>query len=152
MKRNGFVLMLAIFMLGACKVQPEDIDYGNEACVYCQMNIVDTRYAAEIVTEKGKVYKYDAVECMINYVNKNEINKEDIAYTLVNTYTEPKKLYDARKSFYLRTMELPSPMGMYITAFNNKDSANHYMEKHDGKIFTWDALNDQFEGLPNLAE
>jgi copper chaperone NosL len=31
------------------------------------MTIVDKVHAAEIVTKKGKVCKFDATECMINY-------------------------------------------------------------------------------------
>ena len=36
------------------------------------MTIVDPRYGAELVTTKGKVYKYDAVECLINSVYADE--------------------------------------------------------------------------------
>jgi len=153
MNKNGLVIMLSLFTLCACTVQQEDIDYGNETCSFCRMNIVDPRYAAEIVTVKGKVFKFDAVECMINYNDRSHIDPgQDLAFVLVNSYTDPGNLHDAHKAYYVRSKAMPSPMGMFITPFQEEDSAKHYVEKHGGKIFMWLELNDQFHRLSNLSE
>ena len=53
------------------------------------MTIVDKLHAAEIVTKKGKVYKFDATECMINYID--ELDTQNCIY-LSNNYTEPENL------------------------------------------------------------
>ena len=135
-----------------CNVQPEDINYGSDACHYCQMNIVDGRYAAEIVTVKGKVHKFDAVECMINYIEKNELNSEDLAFSLVNSFSDPVNLHPADKSYFLRSFSLPSPMGMYITPFESRDSAEFYQHTYPGEIFDWNQLNNDFHSLTNLGE
>ncbi len=150
MKKLIYSIILFVFV--GCNVQPEDINYGADACHYCQMNIVDGRYAAEIVTTKGKVHKFDAVECMINYIEKNKLNKEEIAFTMVNSFSDPVNLHPADKSYFLRSSSLPSPMGMYITPFESKDSAEFYQRKHSGEIFNWEQLNNNFHSLTNLGE
>ena len=45
------------------------------------MTIVDKVHAAEIVTQKGKVYKFDATECMINFMD--EFDTSEIAYVFI---------------------------------------------------------------------
>jgi copper chaperone NosL len=146
------IYSIILFVLVGCNVQPEEINYGADACHYCQMNIVDGRYAAEIVTAKGKVHKFDAVECMINYINKNNLNKEELAFIMVNSFSDPVNLHPADKSYFLRSSSLPSPMGMYITPFESKDSAEFYQHTHSGEIFNWEQLNNDFHSLTNLGE
>ena len=62
-------LVLVSFM--ACTTEPRPINYGEDVCYYCKMNIVDRQHAAEAVTHKGRVYTFDAIECMMNYVNRH---------------------------------------------------------------------------------
>ena len=68
------ILLLTI----SCKVEPEAIEYGKDQCSFCEMNIVDKTHAAQYVTKKGKQFKFDAIECMVN--DLNEKNEEDISY------------------------------------------------------------------------
>ena len=43
------------------------------------MTIVDNKHSAELVTTKGKVYKFDAIECMIRHLQ----NIEDQQYQFI---------------------------------------------------------------------
>ena len=64
----------------------EEINYGVDACAYCKMNIVDPKFGAELITKKGRVYKFDAIECMVNY--DREMQKPVHQY-LVNVISQP---------------------------------------------------------------
>ena len=66
-------------VITGCEVSPQPIDYGNEVCDFCKMTIVDTQHATEIVTKKGKTYKFDASECMVNFMNR--ITSYNVCYT-----------------------------------------------------------------------
>ncbi len=66
LKRLSILILLLI--VTNCSVSPKAIDYGNDGCHFCKMTIVDKLHAAEVVTNKGKVYKFDATECMINFM------------------------------------------------------------------------------------
>ena len=132
--------MLSVFFIG-CSIEPKPIIYGSDACDFCKMNIVDQIHGAEIVTDKGKVYKFDAVECMIDF--KNEMSKEQPKLFLTNHYHTPKELISAEDATFLISENLPSPMGEFITAFESKEAANEAQKELDGKIYSWNELLQQ---------
>ena len=150
MVRISTFLLAALAVYG-CKVEPESIDYGEDACKFCQMKIVDARYAAETVTGKGKVYKFDAVECLVNH-HRKELGDAEIAHQVINTFDDPSTLHDAQECLFLRTPELPSPMGMYITGFKDHQKASTFLDEHGGELYTWEQLLTEFDRLPVLAE
>lgn len=131
------IIALLLFIF-SCNVSPKPINYGNDGCHFCKMTIVDKVHAAEIVTNKGKVYKYDATECMVNAMT--EFNSSEIAMYLSNNYTEPEALIDATKATFLISENIPSPMGAFITAFKNRDDAQKTLSEKSGKLYSWDEL------------
>src|SRR5690606_30570495 len=66
-----------LLLFTACKPEAQAIDYGFDSCTHCKMTIADNRYGAELVTQKGKVYKFDAVECLTAYEESD--SEEDYA-------------------------------------------------------------------------
>ncbi len=128
-------LLIAIF---SCNVSPKAIDYGHDACDFCKMTIVDKVHAAEIVTEKGKVYKFDATECMINFMNN--FDASEVKLYLSNNYTQPESLIDATKATFLISKNIPSPMGAYLSAFKSKEDAKRFQSEKGGTLYNWDKL------------
>ena len=119
LKQFSFVALLLVFT--SCNVGPEAINYGSDGCHFCKMTIVDKIHAAEVVTAKGKVYKFDATECMINFLN--EFDTSTIALYLSNNFTNPEELIDATQATFLISKNVPSPMGAFLSAFKNKEDA-----------------------------
>ena len=144
MKYLGYSLFLLLF-LSACAIEPAPINYGQDACEFCKMNIVDQQHAAEIVTKKGKSYKYDAVECMLNYLNRNDLASEEMAFLLVCNYNQPGELIEAKKASYMISEAIPSPMGAFLSALDNPDSAKQIIELKGGEVLTWDELKKRYE-------
>ncbi|MEE9372796.1 MAG: nitrous oxide reductase accessory protein NosL [Saprospiraceae bacterium] len=138
MKRPFFLSLLLMGLLLSCSPSPRDIAYGQDICHYCKMTIVDRQHAAQLVTDKGKVTNYDAIECMINFVNNNpEMN---FAFTLVNDYANPSALIDAHSSHYLISKAIPSPMGRFLSAFSGPEVALRLQEEKGGKTFDWNGI------------
>lgn len=133
--------LLVLFF--SCTVTPKEIDYGSDGCHFCKMTIVDEQHGAEIVTKKGKVYKFDATECMVNFLEKQ--NTPEIKFYLSNNYTEPKELIDATKATFLISKNIPSPMGANLSAFSNKKDALKIQNEKGGYIYTWDELFKQLK-------
>lgn len=129
------MLLPGLLLLTACEVGPKPINYGSDSCDYCSMTIVDRQHAGEIVTEKGKVRKFDAVECMINYDREN--SETPVALYLVSDFDAPGKLIDATKAYFLKSDQLTSPMGANLSAFSNPDAAQEKMQQYGGEIFNW---------------
>lgn len=140
MKKILVFVLFAVSMVG-CSIEPKPINYGSDACDFCKMTIVDQIHGAEIVTDKGKVYKFDAIECMIDF--KEDMSKETPQMFLTNHYHTPKVLISAEKATFLISENLPSPMGEFITAFETKTEAEEVRAELDGKIYTWEELLQQ---------
>ena len=124
--------------MAACSPKPKAIEYGVDGCHFCKMTIVDKVHAAEVVTNKGKVYKFDAAECMVNF--RKELDTTSIALYLVNDFKQPEVLIDATKATYLISENIPSPMGAFLSAFSKKEEALSTKNEHQGDIYSWEEL------------
>lgn len=138
---------LLMFFLAGCSVKPRPVQYGTDQCALCDMTIMDARYGAELVTAKGKVYTFDSIECLVDYLRRKLPAGEQAKYLLVTPYTRPGTLTDATHADYLHSRGLPSPMGMYLTAFDDDHEVCTHHREHGGLIFTWDELLEKFDGL-----
>jgi len=141
LKNYAICALLLIFV--GCNVSPKPIVYGQDGCHFCQMTIVDKVHAAEIVTKKGKVYKFDATECMINFL-KDFDNSAEVKLFLSNNYTEPEVLIDATRATFLISENIPSPMGAFLSAFKSKDDALIVLDKKGGALYSWNELLAHF--------
>lgn len=135
-------LLLSLFVLSSCSIEHSPINYGKDACNFCKMNIVDNQHAAEIVTNKGKPFKYDAIECMVEELKERDEN--EITLFLITDYSAPGKLVDARKATYLISENIPSPMGANLSGFESNKKAKEFLSKNGGKIYSWIELKGLF--------
>lgn len=138
MKHQFIFLFVITLFLSACSAKPAAIEYGSDGCHFCKMTIVDKLHAAEIVTQKGKVYKFDASECMINFMD--EFDTSSIKLYLSNDYSEPEALINSEKATFLISKKIPSPMGAFLSAFKNKEDALKIQAEKGGDIYNWDEL------------
>ncbi len=143
MKIQIIAMALLLMVLVSCKVSPEPINYGSDVCHYCSMTIVDKQHAAEYVTKKGRTYKFDSIECMMNGLK--EVDKADVELYLVNDYGVPGDLIDALTANYLISKNIPSPMGEFLSAFGNEENAKLVQAEQGGQLFTWEALQERFK-------
>ena len=136
--RNLLTILGALLLITACTPEPSPIEYGADECDFCRMTIVDKQHAAEVVTLKGKPFKFDAIECMVHYVHHH--NDKEYAMYLVNDYFAPGELVDAQASTFLISDNLPSPMGAFLTGFSDHAAAKNVQEEKTGDLYTWEEL------------
>lgn len=149
--KNSISPILIVFLLGtiitlqSCAQQPEPIRYGQEACVFCKMTIIDKKFAAEIVTDKGKVFKFDDLSCLSKYLKVNNLPEASLSFIVVNDYNNPGELIDARTAIFVGSHDLRSPMRGDVAAFSNKASADAVKAKFsEAKLLTWKEVFDNF--------
>ena len=128
-----------LVMIMSCTVEPQPIEYGVDQCAACRMIIADSRFGCELVTTKGKIYKYDAIECLIPEVLKN--GTDHYAYIMVADYHQPGKLVAATNARYKIDPEIPSPMGGNLSAYSDTGS-----EISLGS-YDWEGLLSNLSGL-----
>jgi copper chaperone NosL len=103
------------------------------------MTIVDEQHAAELVTAKGRVYKFDAVECMVPYFNEHQ-EESPFAMVLVCDYGEPGNFIDGREAQYLICDAIPSPMGAHLSALASSDAAEKLADEKGGTVHDWTSI------------
>ncbi len=140
-----YILLIIIVILVACSPEPEAINFGHDNCEYCKMTIMDPKFGAELVTEKGKVYKFDAIECMMDYMYDDDFTKDKIALYLINTFNNPGELFDATIASYLISDNLPSPMGAFLSGYEDTNTAETMFAEKDGQLYDWNSLNELFK-------
>ena len=138
MKQFVFFGMLSLF-LTSCSVSPQPINYGMDACYYCDMTIVDRQHASQVVTSKGKAYKYDAIECMVHSL-QDELKDTEIALYLAADFNVPGQLMDATMATYLVSEQIQSPMGANLSAFENAEKAEKTKEEFTGTTYSWEEI------------
>jgi len=141
-KADLTIFTLAIFLFVSCTVKPEKISYGGDACAFCKMTIVDQQHAAQYVTKKGKQFKFDAVECMLNDIS--EKNTGDISVFMVSDYGNPGQMTDAKTATFLISQEIKSPMGAFLSAFSSEEKANATQIKNSGNLYNWISIKEKF--------
>lgn len=132
-------MLLMVFF--SCKAEPEALRYGTDACHTCKMTLMDHKFGTEIVTEKGKVYKFDDFNCMIGFINSGYLSDEIISYYLVIDYAQPEKLIPAEEAFYLQSDNIRSPMGGGIAAFETEAAREKYNTELKGNALSWSEVS-----------
>lgn len=134
---------LALIALGsvACSTEADPIRYGKDACEHCKMTIVDQKFSAAYVTQKGKTFKFDDVACMVNYQRENNVADPDLAQILIANFQKPGLLIDARSAVFRQNDALHSPMNGNTAAFAGATEA----ESVKGENRTWHELFHLFE-------
>lgn len=144
MNKLSPVAYLSLFwIMVSCAVEPAEINYGKDACHFCRMTIVDRQHAAQLVTRKGKQFKYDAVECLLNDLSERGLDRKGLY--LVADYSDPGVLTDATNATFLISKEIKSPMGAFLSAFSSSLTAEEARDGHGGDLYTWDEILEKFE-------
>jgi copper chaperone NosL len=134
-----------IFYLTSCSVEPEPLKFGSDQCHSCKMTLVDKKFGAEIVTNKGKIYKFDDVNCMINFFNQWNVAEQEMQHLLVVDFSQSEKLMDARNALYIKSEMVKSPMAANVAAFEKKESLDQFNKDWKGILLSWGELRTQFK-------
>lgn len=132
------LISLFIMQLSSCTSGPQTIDYGNDGCYFCKMTIVDKIHGSELITDKGKVFKFDATECMLNYLEENK--DQPVSSLLTNYYEAPSEFVNVEEATFLISKNFPSPMGANLTAFKTKESAEKVLAEKGGQLYDYETL------------
>ncbi len=134
------LLFLNITVLNACNSKnAQPIKLNSDNCDYCKMTISDGRFGAEVITQKGRVYKFDDISCMHNYITENNTIKYSAKY--ISDFSNPSQFIPAEKALYVIHDEIKSPMGGNTAAFSDKKQAESYAQKVSSTVIDWTMLN-----------
>ena len=137
------IAAVAIFfttLLASCSTQPVALDFGKDECSFCKMTVIDKKFGAEVISPKGKIFKFDSGECMFRFLNGEKEFKAS-QYLIVN-YEDPGSLVDAEKAFYLMGGNINSPMGGKLAGFKTREAAEKFQKDTRADLLLWNKIKE----------
>ncbi|MBK9989849.1 MAG: nitrous oxide reductase accessory protein NosL [Verrucomicrobia bacterium] len=108
--------LAALVALAGCgDTQPKAINYGRDECAECKMTLVNQRYGAELISAKGKVFKFDDLNCLLAFEKKNAAGPAPQAYVV--DCNRPNQFLSSDQAILLQHDGLRTPMGSRFAAF-----------------------------------
>lgn len=126
-----------LFLFLNCGVSPESINYGKDECEHCRMMVTDDKYGSEIVTDNGKIFKFDSIECLVEFAFEKKSIGDNNQTFLVTDFAVPKSLIDARRASYVQNDSFRSPMGLNVSALSNESELQKFLSANGGRKLTW---------------
>ena len=119
---------VAIFLLSSCsEKEVEPIHFGKDQCELCKMGIEDAKFGTELITEKGRVYKFDDLSCMQSYATENAEQVGQAKLYVPDFLTN--ELFPLEKATLITGGAIKSPMNGNVAAFIDKTKAQEEAQK-----------------------
>ena len=133
-------VLLTVVIITSCLKKPEDIKYNDDECAYCSMQIGDNKFAAEIISDEEKVYKFDSIECLTGFALVKDFINDNSQTFYVMDYLKPGNFINARSSFFSGNKNFRSPMGLNVQAFATETERDMFLKQNGGNKLSWDEV------------
>ncbi|TRX20638.1 hypothetical protein FNW25_02355 [Flavobacterium franklandianum] len=131
-------LLLSITVFSCANDKAVPIKLNADNCDFCGMSIADGKFAAEVITEKRRAYKFDDISCMMNYCKENSETKMGAYF--VNDFAQDNVLIPTNTAFFLSGGTIQSPMRGGIIAFSKETDAKEFGIKLNAQPLSWEAI------------
>lgn len=132
-KLTMFIFAALLFNVSACEPKPQEINLGSDPCEYCRMMITEAEFGSQVLNRQGRSFKFDSVECMAAFDITNN-NPDNIHSLWVPDFLNRDEWLEATTAVYLHSESLRSPMGLFLTAYRDHESALNMKEEYGGEI------------------
>lgn len=144
-KFSAILFIPVVLSVSSCNVQPEPFKLGTDVCYMCKMGIVDPKFGSQIITNKGKLYKFDDIGCMIRLLKSGTFDSNTIRTMVVADYNNPNAFISVNQCTFVFGDGIKSPMNFNLAAYTNELNANKYAENSNAKLFDWNAVYQSIE-------
>jgi copper chaperone NosL len=140
-KSSVAIALIAFLFIIGCNPKPEKINFGKDNCAECKMTIMDPKFGGEIVTTKGKVYKFDDLHCIAAFLKRRGVELSNIHQTLFTLYNHPNGFVNVNAAEFVVSSQFKSPMGGNAAAFKNAADAQKKSAEIEGsRVTNWATL------------
>ncbi len=134
------ILILSVTILFGCEPKPQPIQLGGDQCSYCRMMITEKEFGSQILNNQGRAFKFDSVECMAAYDVTEESENHHSKW--VPNFLEREQWLNAETAVYLHSETLRSPMGLFLSAYADRESAEKMREEYGGEIISYQEVKE----------
>ena len=131
--KTGAVLGLIMILFSACSSGPRPIIVGEDNCTHCKMTVTDIRFASELVTDKGKIYVFDDLVCLKEFIASSDLKDNEGSEIYITDFSSG-VLHKGSEGFLISSEELRSPMGSNTAFFVSKDSVEYFKNEVRGEV------------------
>jgi copper chaperone NosL len=134
-KAGVFVLFALILSNSGCLSddKPEPIILGADHCHSCKMTITDARFGGEVILKTGKIYKFDAIHCLLDFTNGNK----EVEKIFINDFFPPGHFVKAEDAYFMVYPAVHGPMGATVLATSQSDKLIDLAKPGKADILRW---------------
>ena len=126
---------MAVAVAACAPPGPQAIADKGKSCDYCRMTISDERFGGQLITGKGKVYAFDAIECLASYYLQNG-DAADGSSLWVADFANPGHWVEAKNALFVRNDAHQSQMGLDLVALR-ADADRGAVGQAQGTTLRW---------------
>lgn len=131
------ILMIVGFLVGCSSSTPQPVPIEPEdMCSYCRMAISSKQFAAEIIMQDEKIYKFDDAGCLLNFLDAKNPKFTALYVTDFNSVS----WIPAESAFYVSTQKVSTPMSGGLLAFKLQNDASDAANKYEGQLLSFKQL------------
>lgn len=132
--------LLPLIFLSSCSAGPEPITVGKDNCYFCKMTISDSKYGGEIVSKKGRVFKFDDVHCLLQFTNAKMIEAAAIKDIYLVDFAGTHELVNVKECFLLSGGTIKTPMNGNVIAFKSNAAMQPFINNYNAAETSWQLL------------
>lgn len=133
--KYAMLLLPAVFLFSCATVQPEAAKLNVDGCDNCKMTISDAKFVAELITARGRIYKFDDLSCMQTYQKENP-DKGNVAL-YVSDFEHGNTFLPVADAIFVCGEDVSSPMGGNTAAFSSSKAAEQFAANRSVQILMW---------------
>jgi len=117
---------VSLVCCGSKEIKPVDV-YSEDRCAHCRMAVSDLRFASEIISDKGEVFKFDDIGCLEEFF-KMKPPTLTVAAAFYHDYAT-KEWIPAARATVVET-GIATPMSSGKAAFTDSSAAQKFLQEH----------------------
>ncbi len=136
---TSLAALAGLLLLPGCNPKPQPIEYGRDNCANCTMTLVDKHYGTEFVSGKGKIYKFDDVNCLVEFLAEEPARSDAKGQRLIIDFNQPGQFLSVEQAVFLKHQNLRTPMNSHLGAFASTEAAETVNQQlgGGGTLMTW---------------
>ncbi|WNM18498.1 nitrous oxide reductase accessory protein NosL [Flavobacterium capsici] len=143
MKTLILSLITIVTLISCGSKEPVPIKLNVDACEFCKMTISNGKFGAELITKKGRHYKFDDVACMIQFAKSSTIVSYESFY--VNDYLKDNTLIPAETAHFIKGEKINSPMRGNLAAFTSTEKQTEFGKKLEAQSMNWSEVYNAYK-------
>jgi copper chaperone NosL len=123
--------------VGCTEPAPRAIRYGEDACDHCRMTIADPRFAGQLVTRTGRIFRFDDPRCLANFVTAAHVPAAAVHSIWLNDWGAPENRVQADAAVFVMSDQIRAPMDGHTAVFASRAGAEALQRTVGGRLQTW---------------